>query len=66
MAEDLADTIEQAAGTPESASADGTSAKARSIPDLIEADRYLASKRAAHADPRKALTRVKIVPPGAV
>ncbi len=66
MAEDLEDTIEQNATGPKQASADGVSVQQHSLGDQIEADKYLASKRAAARNPAKAFTRVKIVPPGTV
>lgn len=44
---DLSETIEKAAATPASAQAGGQSATARPIEELIEADRYLASKEVA-------------------
>ena len=63
---DLDETIETNAAQPRQASADGVSAQQHSLPDQIAADKYIESKRAAHADPRTAFTRVKIVPPGTV
>ena len=66
MAEDLSDTIEEAASEPESGTQDGMTIKQRPIRDLIDADKHLASKTAAQTDPRKGFTRVKIIPPGAV
>lgn len=45
--EDLQDVIRDAAEKPASASVDGRSAQARSIGELIEADKYLAEKAAA-------------------
>ncbi len=65
MADDLKDIIKQNAEGPESASADGVQMKQHNLRDQIEADKYLASK-AATANPAKAFTRVKIVPPGTV
>jgi hypothetical protein len=47
LSEDLEDTIRDAAADPASASEDGRSATARSIDELIKADKYLASKAAA-------------------
>jgi hypothetical protein len=44
---DLTDTIEDAAATPAAAAQDGLSATARSIPDLITADKYLKGTAAA-------------------
>ncbi|OQB80314.1 MAG: hypothetical protein BWX88_04601 [Planctomycetes bacterium ADurb.Bin126] len=65
MAEDLSDTIEQSAKSPKQANADGVSVQQHSLPDQIAADKYLAQKRAGR-NPAKALTRVKIIPPGTV
>jgi len=64
MAE-LEDTIESVAGQPKSASADGVSVQAQDIAALIEADKYLESKRG-RANPAAQLVRNRIVPPGAV
>lgn len=44
---DLTEQIEQAVDEPAAAAQDGRSATARSIPDLIAADKYLAAKEAA-------------------
>jgi len=65
MAEELDSTIRENAAGPESASADGVQVKQHNLRDQIEADKYLAGKAAAR-NPAKALTRVKIVPPGTV
>jgi len=65
MANDLKDAIKQNAEGPESAEVDGVKVKQHALRDQIEADKYLASK-AAVQNPAKALTRVKIVPPGTV
>jgi hypothetical protein len=65
MAEDLDSTIRQNAQGPESAEVDGVKVKQHSLPDQIAADKYLAQKQAGRS-PAKALTRVKIVPPGTV
>jgi len=65
MTDDLTDTIKQNAQGPESAEADGVKVKQHPLPDQIAVDKYLASK-AATANPAKAFTRVKIVPPGTV
>jgi hypothetical protein len=46
MADDLENTIEQNAQGPRRAAVDGQSAEAHSLPDLIEADKHLARKRA--------------------
>ncbi|MFI4874633.1 MAG: hypothetical protein ACIALR_04820 [Blastopirellula sp. JB062] len=63
--EDLSDTIKQAAADPQRVTVDGISADARSIKDLIEADRYLASKKAAKGR-RRGLVISKLRPPGTV
>jgi hypothetical protein len=65
MADDLKDTIKQNAEGPESAEVDGVRVKQHALRDQIEADKYLANKTAGR-NPAKALTRVKVVPPGAV
>jgi len=65
MTDDLTDTIKQSAQGPESAEADGVKVKQHPLPDQIAVDKYLAGK-AAMANPAKAFTRVKIVPPGTV
>ena len=62
---DLEDTIRDNASGPAKATGDGTSMEQHPLPGQIAADKYLASKRAGK-NPAKALTRVKIVPPGAV
>ena len=60
---DLSDTIETAAGRPQSATVDGMSATSQPIAGLIQADQYLAMKTAA----RKRLRGVaysRLVTPG--
>ena len=64
--EELDSTIRENAQGPESASTDGVQVRQHSLRDQIEADKYLAGKTAAQANPAKAFTRVKIVPPGTV
>ncbi|HOF17397.1 MAG TPA: hypothetical protein PK082_00680 [Phycisphaerae bacterium] len=66
MTDEIEDILEQAASEPASASGDGTTVQQHSLDQLIRADKYLSGKRAAHADPRKAFARMKIVPPGTV
>ena len=44
--QDLGKIIEEAAESPKSAEIDGQKAESRPLPELIEADRYLASKKA--------------------
>lgn len=53
---DLSDTIETAAGRPQSATVDGSTASSHPIAGLIQADQYLAMKAAA----RKRLRGVAI------
>lgn len=65
MAEDLSESIKRSAESPKQAGADGVTVQQHSLPDQIAADKYLAQKRAGR-NPAKALTRVKIVPPGTV
>ena len=65
MAEDLDNAIKTNAEGPKQAGVDGVSVQQHSLPDQIAADKYLAQKRAGQ-NPAKALTRVKIVPPGTV
>jgi hypothetical protein len=50
MADDLDSTVEQSAQGPRRAAVDGQSAKAHSLPDLIEADKHLARRRAARPE----------------
>ncbi len=63
MPENLEDTIEQNAKGPAKASSDAGSIEQHPLPDQIEADRYLASKKAAQ-DKKRGLKLNKIVPPG--
>lgn len=65
MADDLKDAIQQNAQGPKQAGADGVNVQQHSLVDQIEADKYLAAKEA-RANPVKAFTRAKIVPPGTV
>lgn len=60
---DLEQVIAQAAAEPARASGDEGSVDARPIGELIEADRYLASKRAAENGSR-GFRISRIVPPG--
>ncbi|HMQ17373.1 MAG TPA: hypothetical protein PKC49_15520 [Phycisphaerae bacterium] len=63
MAEELTDAIKENAQGPKRAQGDTGSVEQHDLKDQIEADKYLASKEAAK-NPAKALTLVKIVPPG--
>ena len=64
MADDLDDTIQQNAQGPARVSGDAGSVEQHKLPDQIEADRYLASKKAAKSKSR-GLVINKLVPPGA-
>lgn len=64
MPDELDDTIEQNAKGPAKASGDAGSVEQHSLPDQIEADRYLASKEAAKK-PQRGLRFNKLVPPEA-
>jgi len=61
---DLDAQIHDAAAGPAKVTSDGLSVDAQKIPDLIAADKYLASKAAAKL-PRRGLRYSKFVPPGA-
>ncbi|MFA6134569.1 MAG: hypothetical protein WC869_11195 [Phycisphaerae bacterium] len=65
MAEDLDNVIRDNAAGPAKASSDGTSVEQHTLADQIAADKYLSQKQAGR-NPAKALSRVKIVPPGTV
>jgi hypothetical protein len=62
---DLSEQIEDAAAAPKKVQTDSTSVEAHSIADLIEADRYLASKAAAQSSGRGLLLS-QFKPPGTV
>lgn len=64
MAENLDQAIMDNAAGPAKASVDGQSVEQHSLRDLIEADRYLASKAAAQRNDR-GIRFSRIVPPGA-
>lgn len=64
MPDDLEDNIRNNAKAPAKASGDAGSVEQHDLKDQIEADRYLASKRAAKSKNR-GLRFNKIVPPGA-
>jgi hypothetical protein len=65
MAEGLDNSIRDNASGPAKATSDGTSVEQHTLADQIAADKYLGSK-AAGRNPAKALTRVKVIPPGTV
>jgi len=64
MADDLDDTIRDNAAGPAKASGDAGSMEQHKLADQIEADRYLAAKKAA-AQKGRGLRFSKLVPPGA-
>jgi hypothetical protein len=63
MADDLDSTIRQNAQGPAKAAGDAGSVEQHPLPDQIEADRYLASKKAA-GQKNRGLRFNKLVPPG--
>ena len=63
---DLADSIAESAQGPAEGSEGSVRFKEHPLADQIAADKYLAGKSLAHADPRKAYTRIKFVAPGSV
>lgn len=63
MADDLENTIENEATSPESIERDGIRVKRRSISELILGDKYLAGKTAAAAG-ATGIRLVKIIAPG--
>jgi hypothetical protein len=65
MTDEIENAIKQNAAGPQSAEADGVRMAQHSLRDQIEADKHL-GRKAAGQNPAKALTRVKIVPPGTV
>ncbi len=64
MADDLDDTIRENAQGPARVSGDAGSVEQHKLPEQIEADRYLASKKAARSKSRGLILN-KFVPPGA-
>ena len=64
MPEDLEDEILENAQGPKRARGDSGEMEQHSLKDQIEADRYLASKKAAKS--KKRLNLSKLVPPGTV
>ncbi len=64
MAEELEQAIRDNAQGPARAQGDAGSVQQHPLPDQIEADRYLASKRAARCK-GLGVRRTRVVPPGA-
>jgi len=65
MADDLADTIEENAAGPKKASGDSGSVEQHPLADQIEADKYLAAKKAARSK-GLGIKLTKIAPGGTV
>lgn len=65
MADDLQETIENAAANPKATVTDGLAVTGHSLPELIEADRYLGERTAANGRNR-GLRCTKLLPPGTV
>jgi len=65
MSDELKDILIQNAKGPKQAAADGVTVQQHSLKDQIAAAEYLAKKEAAK-NPARALTRVRIIPPGTV
>jgi hypothetical protein len=65
MSDELASKIDTVAQGPASVRTDAGEVVAQSIPDMIEADKYLASRNATAASHR-GLRFNKIIPPGSV
>ena len=65
VADDLDNTIRESASGPAKAAVDGISVEQHPLSDQIAVDKHLGAK-AAGRNPAKALTRMKIVPSGAV
>jgi len=63
--DDLSDAILINAANPKQATVDGVTIQQHSLKEQIAADRYLAEKEVAK-NPARALTRVRIIPPGTV
>ena len=72
MPDDLSETIGDLASAPASMSGPAGSVSEQSLASVIEADRYLAAKRAAAAASsgggflRRAIRSAKVVPPSAL
>lgn len=64
MADDLSQTIADAAAGPSQASSDGLAVTQQPLPDLVEADKHLAAKSGARRKDLGVRLR-KLVPPGA-
>ena len=65
MADELKEVILDSLKNPRQATVDGVTVQQHSLSDLLAARKQLAAEEAAK-NPARALTRVKIIPPGAV
>lgn len=65
MSEGLEQAIQDAASGAAKVNVDGVATESHNLKDLIEADKYLASKKAGRR-PGPPFRTLKIVPPGAV
>ncbi len=65
MSDDVSNAIESNAQGPKSAMNDGEQVTAHSLPDQIEADRYLTAK-SANASRQKGVIFQRLKPPGSV
>lgn len=67
MSDELASKIDTVAQGPASVSTDAGTVTAQSIPDMIAADKYLASRQAvAGGNTHRGLRFNKLIPPGSV
>jgi hypothetical protein len=66
MSDEIADKISEAAQSPQRVRTDAGEVEAHDLSQLIEADKYLASRNAASAtNKRRGLRFNKLIPPGA-
>jgi len=63
MSEDLQSEIEDVAAGPRSGTTDGVTVNQHSLPDLIQADRYLRNKTL-RSNPLTGLGFLRLLPPG--
>jgi hypothetical protein len=66
MASEIETAIGTAATEPAAATVDGVTMTARSIDEMIKADRYLRAKEAAATTGKTRLKFAKFVPPGTI
>lgn len=63
---DLDQKLHDVASGPKKATGDGNSFETHSLQDLIDADRYLASRTNATTNSARSLRFAKFIPPGAI